>query len=99
MSESYLDRPQDDNTRNAHPAFKRGKIDGVRTVLLILKNVINGEDNGDGEIASPQVEAIRKAIFTYRNTLQHASDKSTYLSKQAAESLDEAKKLVDNINL
>lgn len=99
MSESYLDRPQDDNTPQAHPAFKRGKIDGIRTVLTIFKNVITGDDSGDGEIASPQIEAIRQAIFTYKNTLVHASDKSTYLSKQAAESLEEAKKLVENINL
>lgn len=99
MSESYLDRPQDDNTQKAHPAFNRGKIDGIRTVLAIFKNVINGTDDGTGEIASPQIEAIRKAIFTYKDTLEHASDKSTYLSKQAAESLEEAKNIVDKINL
>ena len=99
MSESYLDRPQDDNTPKAHPAFNRGKIDGIRTVLSIFKNVINGKDDGTGEIASPQIEAIRQAIFTYKDTLEHASDKSTYLSKQAAESLEEAKNIVDKINL
>jgi|TARA_B100001094_G_C18060355_1_gene734739 hypothetical protein len=99
MSESYLDRPQDDNTPKAHPAFNRGKIDGIRTVLSIFKNVINGTDTGTGEIASPQIESIRKAIFTYKDTLEHASDKSTYLSKQAAESLQEAKNIVDKINL
>tara|TARA_B100001093_G_scaffold357554_1_gene342175 strand:- start:296 stop:595 length:300 start_codon:yes stop_codon:yes gene_type:complete len=99
MSDSYLDRPQDDNTTQAHPAFNRGKIDGIRTVLSIFKNVINGKDDGTGEIASPQIEAIRQAIFTYKDTLEHASDKSTYLSKQAAESLEEAKNIVDKINL
>tara|TARA_R110000744_G_scaffold94115_5_gene181724 strand:+ start:9867 stop:10169 length:303 start_codon:yes stop_codon:yes gene_type:complete len=100
MSESsYLDRPQDDNTPKAHPAFTRGKIAGIRTLLSIFKNVINGTDNGTGEIASPQVEAMRKAIFTYKDTLEHASDKSTYLSKQAVESLEEAKNIVDKINL
>ena len=25
----YTDRPEDDNTRNAHPAFNRGKIQGI----------------------------------------------------------------------
>jgi len=99
MSDSYLDRPQDDNTPKEHPAFKRGKIDGIRTVLSIFKNVLNGTDDGTGEIASPQIEGIRKAIFTYKNTLEHASDKSTYLSKQAVESLEEAKNIVDKINL
>ena len=98
MSESYLDRPQDDNTPKAHPAFTRGKIDGIRTLLSIFKNVINGTDDGTGEITSPQVEAMRKAIFTYKDTLEHASDKSTYLSKQAVESLEEAKNIVDKIN-
>jgi len=99
MAESYLDRPQDDNTPHAHPAFRRGKIDGIKTVLSIFKNVIDGTDTGDGNIASPQIEAIRRAIFVYKDTLTHASDKSTYLSKQAAESLEEAKKLVENISL
>ena len=37
MAESYLDRPQDDNTPHAHPAFRRGKIDGIKTVLSIFK--------------------------------------------------------------
>ena len=32
MSDSYLDRPQDDGTPKAHPAFKRGQIAGTVTV-------------------------------------------------------------------
>jgi hypothetical protein len=39
MSDSYLDRPQDDGTPKAHPAYKRGQIAGTVTVLGIIKAV------------------------------------------------------------
>ena len=86
----YLDKPEDDNTPKAHPAFNRGKIKGILETLAILRKVINGEDDGSGVINSPEIEKIRKAVFIMRDTLDHASDKSTYLSKQAKEALDKA---------
>ena len=72
----YLDRPQDDNTHNAHPAWKR---------------------DGSGTINSPEIEKIRRSVFLLRNALAHASDKSTYLSKQAKEALDEAIKVAETL--
>ena len=89
----YLDRPEDDNSHNAHPAFKRGKISGILETLAIFKEVITGEDNGDGTINSPEIEKIRRATVIMREALIHASDKSTYLSKPAKEALDEATKI------
>tara|TARA_R100001082_G_C4308438_1_gene135655 strand:+ start:93 stop:410 length:318 start_codon:yes stop_codon:yes gene_type:complete len=86
----YLDRPQDDNTHNAHPAWKRGKIAGILETLAIFKDVITGEDNGSGTINSPEIEKIRRSIVIMREALDHASDKSTYLSKPAKEALNEA---------
>tara|TARA_R100001079_G_scaffold108320_1_gene78570 strand:- start:143 stop:469 length:327 start_codon:yes stop_codon:yes gene_type:complete len=86
----YLDKPEDDNTSKAHPAFNRGKIKGILETLAILRKVINGEDDGSGVINSPEIEKIRKSVFVMRDTLEHASDKSTYLSKQAKEALDTA---------
>jgi len=86
----YTDRPEDDNTHNAHPAFKRGKARGILETLAIVKKVITGEDNGTGTINSPEIEKIRRSIFIMREALDHASDKSTYLSKPAKEALHEA---------
>ena len=86
----YLDRPEDDNTKNAHPAWKRGKIAGILETLAIFKDVITGEDNGSGTINSPEIEKIRRATVIMREALLHASDKSTYLSKPAKEALKEA---------
>ena len=93
----YLDRPQDDNTHNAHPAWKRGKIAGILETLAIFKDVITGSDDGSGTINSPEIEKIRRSIFLMRDTLAHASDKSTYLSKQAKEALNEAVKVAETL--
>ena len=78
----YMDRPEDDNTRNAHPAFNRGKIQGILETLAILKDVITGADNGSGKINSSEIEKIRRSVFLLRNALAHASDKSTYLQNK-----------------
>jgi len=93
----YLDQPQDDNTHKAHPAFKRGKIAGILETLAILKDVITGSDNGSGTINSPEIEKIRRSVFVLRDALSHASDKSTFLSKQAKEALEEAIKVAETL--
>lgn len=87
MAESYLDRPQDDNTPQAHPAFKRGKISGVATVLRIVKNIIDGVDTGQGVNNSPQIEAIRRAVLEYKQTLEKKESKSSKQALKNAESL------------
>jgi len=99
MAESYLDRPQDDDTPQAHPAFNRGKAKGIIAMLNIIRDIISGTDDGEGDIISPEINKVRRAILAYRETLVHASDKSTYLSKQAKESLEKAQSLVDSIKL
>tara|TARA_R100000805_G_C3521021_1_gene43385 strand:+ start:95 stop:412 length:318 start_codon:yes stop_codon:yes gene_type:complete len=93
----YTDRPEDDNTRNAHPAFNRGKIQGILETLAILKDVVTGDDDGSGTINSPEIEKIRRSVFLLRDALSHASDKSTYLSKQAKEALDKAIKVAETL--
>mgnify|MGYP003130727969 CR=1 FL=1 len=93
----YTDRPEDDNTRSAHPAFNRGKARGILETLAILRAIITGDDNGSGEINSPEIEKIRRSVFIMRDTLAHASDKSTYLSKQAKEALNEATKVANSL--
>jgi hypothetical protein len=93
----YTDRPEDDNTRKAHPAFNRGKARGILETLAIVKKVITGEDNGTGSINSPEIEKIRRSIFIMREALDHASDKSTYLSKPAKEALNESYKLANSL--
>tara|TARA_R100000995_G_scaffold79648_1_gene50829 strand:- start:536 stop:847 length:312 start_codon:yes stop_codon:yes gene_type:complete len=93
----YMDRPEDDNTRNAHPAFNRGKIKGILETLAIIRNIIIGEDNGSGTINSDEIEKIRRAVFILKDALDHASDKSTYLSKQAKEALTEAQEIANTL--
>ena len=93
----YMDRPEDDNTRNAHPAFNRGKIKGILETLAIIRNIIIGEDNGSGTINSEEIEKIRRAVFILKDALDHASDKSTYLSKQAKEALAEAQEVANTL--
>ena len=93
----YMDRPEDDNTRNAHPAFNRGKIKGILETLAIIRNIVTGQDNGSGTINSEEIEKIRRAVFILKDALDHASDKSTYLSKQAKEALAEAQKIANTL--
>tara|TARA_A100001391_G_C4881340_1_gene228186 strand:+ start:171 stop:482 length:312 start_codon:yes stop_codon:yes gene_type:complete len=93
----YTDRPEDDNTRRAHPAYNRGKAQGILETLAIIKKVITGEDNGSGAINSPEIEKIRRSIFVMREALNHASDKSTYLSKPAKEALNEAHEIANSL--
>jgi hypothetical protein len=66
----YLDRPEDDNTHNAHPAWKRGKIAGILETLAIFKDVITGDDDGSGTINSPEIEKIRRSIVIMRECLK-----------------------------
>ena len=66
----YTDRPEDDNTPKAHPAFKRGKIKGILETLALLRNVIVGKDDGTGTNNNQELEKIRRAIFIMRSTLK-----------------------------
>ena len=89
----YLDRPQDDNTKNAHPAFNRGKIKGILETLAIFKEVITGEDNGSGTINSPEIEKIRRSIVIMREALDTPSKAPSDLKK----SLLEAAEIADTL--
>jgi hypothetical protein len=93
MSESYLDRPQDDNTHKAHPAFKRGKVTGVVTILSVIKNIISGVDTGKGENVSPQVEAARRAVLELMQALEAET------SKDSTKAIKKAKSLVASIKM
>ena len=93
----YTDKPEDDNTQKAHPAFNRGKARGILETLAILKKVITGEDNGSGTINSGEIEKLRRSIYIMREALDHASDKSTYLSKPAKEALNEAHDIANSL--
>ena len=93
----YTDNIQDDNTPRAHPAYNRGKARGILETLSIIKDIIVGSDNGSGTINSAEIEKIRRSIVIYREALVHASDKSTFLSKQAKEALDEASNIANTL--
>ena len=93
MAESYLDRPQDDETRKSHPAYNRGKLASTVYFLKLIKGTVSGTDIGEGQISSPQIEAARRAI------LHLSSGKSTYLSSQAKEAIEKAQEELDKINV
>ena len=77
--------------------FDKGRMKGTLDVLDILRGVIIGTDDGSDTINAGEIEKIRRAVFVMREALVHASDKSTYLSKQAKEALDEAKRLANSL--
>ena len=88
----YLDRPEDDNTHKAHPAWKRGKIAGILETLAIFKDVITGADDGTGTINSPEIEKIRRSIVIMREALEKPGKQGT-----SARVLDEAAKVADTL--
>ena len=69
---SYLDKPQFDNTPQAHPAFLRGKRQGIEEIVSIVNNVVKGVDYGDGQVASPIVENCRRNVLTLKRQAQEA---------------------------
>ena len=93
----YTDRPEDDNTTKAHPAYNRGKMKGILETLAIMRNVIVGVDDGSGTINSEEIEKIRRSVFIMKEALNHASDKSTYLSKPAKKALQEATNVANEL--
>jgi len=92
QSGGYLDRPEDDNTHKAHPAWKRGKIAGILETLAIFKDVITGADDGTGTINSPEIEKIRRSIVIMREALEKPGKQGT-----SARVLDEAAKVADTL--
>jgi hypothetical protein len=98
MSESYLDRPQDDGTHKAHPAYNRGKVAGVKVMISIITNIINSTDKGQGVNISPQVEATRRALLKYKDVLESLTEaKNVTTASNCTQALKEAEKLVASI--
>jgi len=62
-----------------------------------MRNVIVGVDDGSGTINSEEIEKIRRSIFIMKEALNHASDKSTYLSKPAKQALNEAYEVANTL--
>ena len=95
----YLDRPEDDLTKNAHPSFRRGRTKGTLDVLTIIKEIITGSDPGDGTINAVEIEKIRRAVFILREALLACSDqRNSELAKPAKEALDKAVKLANTFS-
>lgn len=94
---SYLDKPHLDGKPGGHPAFKRGQLKGTLAMLSIVKETVNGNDKGEGQFGSPQLEAARQAIVTLVAALEEIQEASTAPSKKAAKALEEARELAKQI--
>jgi hypothetical protein len=62
----YLDKPNLDETAQAHPAYWRGKYKGINDMLKIVSDVMLGKDNGSGVNKHKDIEAMRRALLTWR---------------------------------
>lgn len=62
----YLDQPELDDTRRAHPAFWRGKASGIEAVLRIVSDIMLGHDDGSGTNNQPDVESMRRGLLAWR---------------------------------
>lgn len=71
----YLDRPAHDDTPKAHPAYFRGKLKGINSVLKIVSDVMLGLDNGSGVNNHPDIEQMRRALLTWRDQINKSLSK------------------------
>lgn len=65
----YLDRPIDDETPKAHPAYWRGKLRGIRDTLKIVSDIMMGLDNGSGTNNNPEIEKMRRSLLVWREEI------------------------------
>jgi hypothetical protein len=68
----YLDKPGLDGTPKAHPAFWRGKADGISSVLKIVSDIMLGHDNGSGTNNHQGIETMRQALLIWRNEINNS---------------------------
>lgn len=68
----YLDQPEFDNTPRAHPAFWRGKSNGINSVLEIVSNIMMGHDDGSGVNNHPGIESMRRGILAWKGQVDKA---------------------------
>jgi len=65
----YLDRPALDDTPKAHPAYFRGKANGINSVLKIVSDIMMGLDNGSGTNNHSGIEQMRRSLLVWRDEL------------------------------
>ena len=70
----YLDKPLHDGTPNAHPAYWRGKAQGINDVLKIVSDVMMGHDNGSGTNNNSNIESMRRGLLTWRDELDRYTE-------------------------
>lgn len=71
----YLDKPALDDTPRAHPAYFRGKANGINAVLKIVSDVMLGLDNGTGVNNHQGIEQMRRSLLVWREELDKALNK------------------------
>lgn len=74
----YLDKPALDGTPRAHPAYWRGKNQGISDILKIVSDIMLGLDNGSGHNNHPDIEKMRQSLLVWRDEI----DKSLAKKKQ-----------------
>ena len=77
----YLDRPALDDTPKAHPAYFRGKANGINSVLKIVSDIMLGLDNGSSANNHPGIQQMRQALLVWRDEINQALDKKVEKTK------------------
>ena len=72
----YLDKPNLDNTPNAHPAYWRGKSRGINDVLKIVSDIMLGKDNGSGTNNHKGIQEMRASLLEWRKEVDKSLKKS-----------------------
>jgi hypothetical protein len=77
----YLDYPVYDETAKAHPAYWRGKSNGINAVLQVVANIMQGVDDGSGTNNHRELESMRRALLAWRERVDLSFDKTKVKQK------------------
>jgi hypothetical protein len=70
----YLDYPVYDETAKAHPAYWRGKANGINAVLQVVANIMQGVDDGSGTNNHKELENMRRGLLAWRDRVDISFD-------------------------
>jgi hypothetical protein len=71
----YLDKPALDGTPRAHPAYWRGKNQGINDTLKIVSDIMTGVDNGTGQNNHLGIEKMRQSLISWREDVKKLAKK------------------------
>ena len=93
--EQYLDKPEKDGTKEAHPAWWRAHHSTMNVCIDIFTGIVSGKDDKTRAFSNANLEKVRRAIWLWKETLEEMAEKNTTeVGKKAKAVLKETNELI-----